>query len=151
MDLIRLNEDSFLQYDQPLKDKKGVLITDDLYLRNLICMENNVIRTGNIFNILEFLSEKNIFAEDVLQEKLIHVSKLGIVNLNMRLDFLGKSLNYFLSGSEVLDYKDTDFQYLFDKIMFIHSGFKDKYKLFLDIFLYVDKLTKITNDAKRFF
>lgn len=138
LDLIRLNEDSFLQYDQPLKDKKGVLITDDLYLRNLICMENNVIRTGNIFNILEFLSEKNIFAEDVLQEKLIHVSKSGIVNLNMRLDFLGKSLNYFLSGSEVLDYKDTDFQYLFDKIMFIHSDFKDKYKLFLDIFLYVD-------------
>lgn len=51
---------------------------------------------------------------------------------------MGKSLNYFLSGSEVLDYKDTDFQYLFDKIMFIHSGFKDKYKLFTDIFLYVD-------------
>ena len=76
--------------------------------------------------------------KSVLQDKIVSTSKLGIIDLNMRLDFLGDSVDYFLGRPEVLDYKDTDFQYIFDKIILFHTNFKIKYKLFLDIFLYVD-------------
>ena len=138
LDLIHLNEESLLQYDQPLKDKSGILITDDLYVNKLVSIENNFIQTGNVFNVLEYLGDKGILDKDVLQEKIVNSSKLGIVNLNMRLDFLGDSIDYFLGRSDVFDYRDTGFQYIFDKIMLIHSNFLNKYRLFLDIFLCVD-------------
>jgi len=138
LDLIHLNEESLLQYDQPLKDKRGLLITDDLYVTRWVSIENNSIRTGNIFNVLEYLGDRGILEKEILQEKLVNSSKLGIVNLNMRLDFLGDSIEYFLGRADVFDYTDTDFRYVFDKIMLIHSNFENKYKLFLDIFLYVN-------------
>lgn len=138
LDLIHLDEESLLQYDQSLKDKRGLLITDDLYVNRLVSIENQGVQTGNIFNILEYLGDKYVLDKSVLQEKIVSTSKLGIINLNMRLDFLGDSIDYFLGRPEILDYKDTDFQYIFDKIMLFHKDFKIKYKLFLDIFLYVD-------------
>ncbi|WP_299186151.1 DUF4365 domain-containing protein [uncultured Psychrobacter sp.] len=139
LDLIHIDEEGSLQYDQPLKNKKGLLITDDLYLKRWISVENhNTQQTGNIFNVLEYLYDKGMLDKSVLQEKIVSGSKLGIVDLNMRLDFLGDSIDYFLGRPEILDYKDTDFQYIFDKIMLFHTDFKIKYKLFLDIFLYVD-------------
>ena len=138
LDLIHLDEESLLQYDQSLKDKKGLLITDDLYVNKLVSIENQGVQTGNIFNILEYLGDKHVLDKSVLQDKIVSTSKLGIIDLNMRLDFLGDSVDYFLGRPEVLDYKDTDFQYIFDKIILFHTNFKIKYKLFLDIFLYVD-------------
>lgn len=139
LDLIHIGEEGLLQYDQPLKNKKGLLITDDLYLKRWISVENhNTQQTGNIFNVLEYLYDKGVLDKSALQEKIVSASKLGIVDLNMRLDFLGDSIDYFLARPEILDYKDTDFQYIFDKIMLFHTDFKIKYKLFLDIFLYVD-------------
>lgn len=139
LDLIHIDEKDSLQYDQPLKNKKGLLITDDLHLKRWISVENhNTQQTGNIFNVLEYLYDKGMLDKSVLQEKIVITSKLGIVGLNMRLDFLGNSIEYFLGRPEILDYKDTDFQYIFDKIMLFHTDFKIKHKLFLDIFLYVD-------------
>lgn len=138
LDLIHLNEESLLKYDQPFKNKRGLLVTDDLYVTKWVSIENNNIRTGNIFNILEYLGDKGILHKEVLQEKLISTSKLGIINLNIRLDFLGNSIDYFLGRSDIFNYKETDFRYFFDTIMLIHSNFENKYELFLNIFLYVD-------------
>lgn len=146
LNLIRLNADSLLQYDQPLKDKRGLLISDDLFVTRWVSIENNSISTGNIFNVLEYLGDKGILDKEVLQEKIVNSSKLGIVNINMRLDFLGSSIDYFLGRSDVFDYRDTDFRYFFDKIMLIHSNFENKNKLFLDIFLYVN-IQKINAQA----
>lgn len=56
----------------------------------------------------------------------------------MRLDFLGDSIDYFLGRPEILDYKDTDFQHIFDRIMLFNTDLKIKYNLFLNIFLYVN-------------
>ena len=138
LDLVHLDNETILQYDQPLKDKRGLLITDDLYVNRLLSIENNSIQTGNVFNVLEYLCDKGFLNNNILQEKLVNTSKLGIVNLNMRLDLLGESIDYFLGRSDIVNYRDTDFRYVFDKIMLIHSNFENKYKLFLDIFSYVN-------------
>ncbi|MFV5372882.1 DUF4365 domain-containing protein [Acinetobacter pittii] len=135
--LINDSGKNVFKYDSALEKKCGILLTDDLYLEHLMLLVNKNILCGNIFNVLEFLFSKNVLSEKFFFEKIINCFSVGIVNFNMRFDFLGKLIDYYLGG-EVSNYEDTDFKNIFDKLLGERKSFRDKQNLFLDMFSYVD-------------
>ncbi|NNH78729.1 hypothetical protein HLH17_13935 [Acinetobacter sp. ANC 5380] len=138
LQLINDSKENVFKYDLALKGESGLLLTDDLYLSNLIQQENPNIAFGNIFNILEFLYTKGLLNEDKFHEKIVSCYDLGMVDINMRSDFLGKSINYNLGRPDVFNYEDTGFKPIFDKLIAERNDFRAKYKLFLDMFNYVN-------------
>lgn len=136
--LIDVSEESKFSYESALEGKKGILITDDLYLTTLISINNSDIYTGNIFNALEYLYSKKILTEDIFYEKISAYCALGVVDINVRSDLLGYSIDYYLGKPNVTSYKDTGFKLIFDKSMSINRDFESKYRIFLDMFICVN-------------
>ncbi|EXE21398.1 hypothetical protein J564_3956, partial [Acinetobacter baumannii 1525283] len=104
------------------------------YLSGFIRQHNPNILCANIFNILEFFLYKNILSQDVVFEKVVNCFLLGIVDFNVRFDFLGKIIDYYLCKRGVENYEDTNFKNIFDKLLAERKGYRDKQKIFLDMF-----------------
>ncbi|MCB8768678.1 DUF4365 domain-containing protein [Acinetobacter soli] len=140
------DEDKDFKYNFDLNNESILLLTDDLYLTWLVKQQNQNVSFGNIFNILEFIYEKNILNEEEFHEHIVKFFKVGIVDVCMRFDFLGVLINYHLGKSDVDNYEDTGFKYIFDKILMKRSSFRDKQKLFLDMFISAD-ISDLSADA----
>jgi len=83
------DEEKDFKYDCDLNDESVLLLTDDLYLTWLVKQQNPNVSSGNIFNVLEFLCEKNILSEDEFHEHIVNFLNVGIIDISMRFDFLG--------------------------------------------------------------
>ncbi|WP_336931866.1 DUF4365 domain-containing protein [Acinetobacter bereziniae] len=140
------DEQKDFKYDCDLNDESILLLTDDLYLTWLVKQKNPNVSSGNIFNVLEFLCEKNILNEDEFHEHIVNFLNIGIVDISMRFDFLGELINYHLGNPDVENYEDTGFKSIFDKILIQESNFRDKLKLFLEMFSWVD-ISDLSADA----
>ncbi|SSO99774.1 Uncharacterised protein [Acinetobacter baumannii] len=134
LQLVEDKEYEVFKYDCISKDKNGLLLTEDLYLSGFIRQHNPNILCANIFNILEFFLYKNILSQDVVFEKVVNCFLLGIVDFNVRFDFLGKIIDYYLCKRGVENYEDTNFKNIFDKLLAERKGYRDKQKIFLDMF-----------------
>ncbi|TCB38225.1 DUF4365 domain-containing protein [Acinetobacter sp. ANC 4910] len=132
------DEEKEFKYDCDLNDESVLLLTDDLYLTWLVKQKNLDVAFGNIFNILEFLHAKDTLSEQEFHKIIGDFFELGIIDINFRYDFLGELINYHLGKPDVDNYEDTGFKYIFDKILVQRSNFRDKQKLFLDMFSWVD-------------
>lgn len=132
------DEGKDFKYDCDFNDENVLLLTDDLYLIWLLKQQNPNVSFGNIFNVLELLYEKNILSEDEFHEHIVNFLNVGIIDINMRFDFLGELINYHLGKPYVENYEDTGFKCIFDKILIQESNFRDKQKLFLEMFSWVD-------------
>src|SRR5690606_7001252 len=132
------DEEKEFKYDCDLNNESVLLLTDDLYLTWLVKQQNLDVAFGNIFNILEFLHAKDTLSEQEFHEIIGDFFELGIIDINFRYDFLGELINYHLGKPDVDNYEDTGFKYIFDKILVQRSNFRDKQKLFLDMFSWVD-------------
>ncbi|OTG72632.1 hypothetical protein B9T38_06730 [Acinetobacter sp. ANC 4218] len=140
------DEEKDFKYDCDLNDESVLLLTDDLYLTWLVKQQNPNVSSGNIFNVLEFLYEKNILSEDEFHEHIVNFFNVGIIDISIRFDFLGELINYHLGKSDVENYEDTGFKCIFDKILIQGSNFRDKQKLFLEMFSWVD-ISDLSADA----
>lgn len=132
------DEEKDFKYDCDLNNESILLLTDDLYLTWLVEQQNSNVSFGNFFNVLECLFEKNILSEDEFHEHIVNFLNFGIIDVSIRLDFLGELINYHLGIPDVENYEDTGFKYIFDKIFAQGRSFIDKQKLFLDMFSWVD-------------
>ncbi|MRT39274.1 DUF4365 domain-containing protein, partial [Acinetobacter sp. RIT698] len=111
------DEEKDFKYDCDLNDNSILLLTDDLYLTWLVKQQNPNVSFGNIFNVLEFLYEKNILSEDEFYRGVEHFFSMGVVGVNIRSDFLGQLINYYLVKREVSSYEDTVFKTIFEKLI----------------------------------
>lgn len=126
------------QYVDAFKGKDGVLLTDDLYVTQLVEQENKDISFGNVFNILELLYVKDILNEDEFYKKIVDSFSLGIVDIKLGSDLLGSTINYYLGAPGVVNYENTHFKLIFDNLITQNTDFMSKQKLFLDMFNCVD-------------
>lgn len=140
------DEKKDFKYDCDLNDERVLLLTDDLYLACLVKQQNSNVSFGNVFNVLEFLFHRNILSEDEFHEHIVNFLNVGIIDVSMRVDFLGELINYHLGKTDVENYEDTGFKCIFDKMLIQKSNFRDKQKLFLDMFSWVD-ISDLSPDA----
>lgn len=99
-----------------LKSGNAFLLTDDLYLLTHLSREASQFETGNLFNVLELLFSNNKITKDMLHESVSSACELGIFEPNMRLDFLYESINHYLDIINGVDYSQTRFKPIFEKL-----------------------------------
>ncbi|MFA2964762.1 DUF4365 domain-containing protein [Acinetobacter pittii] len=138
LNLINDSGENDFNYDSALENKSGLLLTDDLYLQYLVSLVNKDILFANIFNVLEFFLYKNILNKDVVFEKIVDSFSLGIVDFYLRFDFFGKIIDYYLCKNGIDNYEDTNFKNIFDKLLAERKSYRDKQKLFLDMFSFAN-------------
>ncbi|MDC4709897.1 DUF4365 domain-containing protein [Acinetobacter baumannii] len=134
LSLIDDSGDNFFKYDCISESEDGLLLTDDLYLNILMKQHNSNILSANVFNVLDYLFCKNIISEKKFFEKIVDCFSLGILSFNIQFDFLSKLINYYLGRGNIESYEDTNFKYVFDRLLAQANSFKDKLNIFINMF-----------------
>lgn len=129
------SEDSLLEsYLEFIKQGDYFLITEDLYLTNFLSLAaKRNISSGNIFNVIEFLNHKTVLSD---VEKFTLISKactLGLFEPNMKLTLLYSICKHFLNVIGGIDYRDTEFKSIFDKLFDKNRSIVFSVKLFFQI------------------
>ncbi|NNP76165.1 hypothetical protein A7P54_06990 [Acinetobacter sp. Ac_3412] len=138
LQLVCENEINDFHYDGILEGERILFLTDDFYLSVLMSEFDSNVSFANVFNVLEFLFYKNVLSKDLFFEKIVSCFSLGIVGFNIRLDFLGELVNFYLGKPDICNYELTDFKDIFDKLLDERNSFLDKKLFFFNMFSYVD-------------
>lgn len=118
--LILINDDEeeniFESYSNALKDSDAFLLTDDLYMYQFLTIDNNKLISGNSFNVIEYLCQKKLISEDEYFNLISKFCELGVFQPNMRMDVLCSTVCYYLNAKNVVDYNETKFKPIFNKL-----------------------------------
>jgi len=109
------DENPIHSYTNAIADESYLFITDDLSLYMFI-NSTGKFSTANIYNVLEYLSKKSAISPEKMHELVMKTCLLGLYEPNMRIDFLGVSFSYYLNIIPGLDYSDTGFKAIFNKL-----------------------------------
>jgi uncharacterized protein DUF4365 len=109
-------ENILFEYIGSINRNDVLLLSDDLYLFQYLCSENKNIVTSNSVNVIEYLRHKKLISEDEKHELVAKLCKLGIYEPNMHMEVLTSSFCYYLNVVGGVDYSDTKFRLIFDKL-----------------------------------
>jgi tetratricopeptide (TPR) repeat protein len=119
-------------YKEALIKHNSVIITDDVNLLKMVSLASlNQVTSANSFNIIEYLSYQESITLDDKYNLVSKLCSLGIYQPNMTLNLLTDSLSYFTNVVDGIDYSETEFKAIFDKIF---SGQRDTVEV-IDLFL----------------
>jgi tetratricopeptide (TPR) repeat protein len=138
--LILLNIDGknhIANYSNALKSKNVLLLTEDLDLHNYLKSINGEITSGNVFNVIEFLSKIGHLNDDQLYHQVSKACELGLFNPNMRMDFLTQTFQHYLGVVNGVEYNETGFKSIFNKLFEINKKSDTCFQLF---FLMLDEV-----------
>ncbi|MCP4158776.1 MAG: DUF4365 domain-containing protein [Deltaproteobacteria bacterium] len=128
-----------------LKLNNSIFITDDLNLQRLVILGEESIISANSYNIIEHLYNQSIINDD---EKFTSISKIcsfGIHQPNMSLKLLSDTLIYFTKSENGVNYIDTKFKDIFDKVFSSQRDIKNVIPLFYDTLLFASKNPNFLN------
>lgn len=117
-------------YSEALKQADTLLLTDDLYMFQYLTSENGQIISGNSFNIIEYLHQSLILSEAERHNLTANLCELGIFELNMRIDFLCESARHYLDVKDGVNYDETSFKSIFNKLFDSNRNKEDVIELF---------------------
>jgi len=127
-------------YVEALEKHEALLLTEDLYLKHHIKQRHNVVISGNIFNILQVLHSNEQIDEEQYQHKIVDVCNLGVFQPNMSIDVLTNCFVYFVNG---VDFRDTRFEIIFDKVFSVSNDSRFCFQLFFKFLNRIGELTDI--------
>lgn len=111
------------------------LLSDDLYALRLITMGDNSIESVNTYNIIEYLTHVSQLSEEEKFNLIAKTCSLGIQQPNMSIRLLADALSYFTGVVNGIDYSDTEFKTIFDKVFSSARNGEDVFILLLDTLL----------------
>lgn len=114
-------ENSIEIYSKALEEKEILFLTEDLYLNLYLALDSEEFISGNIFNILEMLSDSGCLNEGKFYQHVSKVCGLGFFDLNMQLDLLSMTFKYYLNIVNGVDYTETGFKPIFNKLFAINK------------------------------
>lgn len=109
-------DDPVAVYSNALKQNKVLLLSEDLYLQQYIDAEVGDVKFGNVFNVIEALTDAGLMSEEQKHTMVAKVCELGLLEPNMRMEFLAETAAHFLCAVDAVDYSDTRFKPIFDKL-----------------------------------
>lgn len=115
--LIDVNEGLSIDvYEQAIKNNEVLFFTEDQCLAAYLSLEVEGFVSCNVFNALEALRDHDFFNEIQFSQHVSRVFDFGIDIPNMRLDSLLLVFKYYLDVVDGVDYADTGFKKIFDRI-----------------------------------
>lgn len=117
LELVKVKEASDVEEcAEAVGSVSGIFLLEDMNLRACLGLPGSNVETANIFNIVEMLRDKGYLSQEEFFEKIVAVFEMGLFEPNMRLDLLHGVFAYFFSSGEEIEYSDTRFALIFDKL-----------------------------------
>ncbi|MGJ8674598.1 MAG: DUF4365 domain-containing protein [Pseudoalteromonas sp.] len=139
----------FDAYKKAIAKHNALLITDDMNLLQLSNIRNKQpIKSANSFNIVEFLHDQGILSEDEKFDLVSKISSLGLHVPNMTLQLLADTLAYHSKALGEVDYLETSFKVIFDKIFNERRDTAEAVDLFLRTILHAVHQSNLVLHAK---
>ncbi|MBN3571550.1 DUF4365 domain-containing protein [Vibrio neptunius] len=110
------NNNPIVAYSNASISSRSLIISEDLYLYNFVKSQNSDANFGNIYNIINYLYERKRININEKYELISKSCELGLFEPNMNIELLSESAIYHLDVTGGVDYKDTRFDPIFDKI-----------------------------------
>lgn len=111
------------------------LLTDDLYFLRLTTTGNDSLVSLNSYNIVEYLFYKSLLSDEEKFNKISKICSLGIRHPNMSIRLLANTLSYFTGVGNEIDYANTAFKIIFDKVFSSTRNGNDVFQVLLDTLL----------------
>ncbi|WP_063707237.1 DUF4365 domain-containing protein [Pseudoalteromonas gelatinilytica] len=119
-------------YLEAIKRHDALFIVDDLNLLQLVNVSNKEqITSANIFNVIEMLHNKTHLSQEDKFTLISKSSSLGFQIPNMTLSLLAETLAFHSKTLNEIDYLDTEFNVIFDKVFTTNRDTVEAVELFL--------------------
>jgi len=99
-----------------LRRSKILLLSDDLNFRNLALLSEEELVSANSFNVVEFLCHRSVISEEEKYALVAKICSFGIHQPNMSIKLLVGSVIFFIGRNVDVDYTQTGFRDIFNKI-----------------------------------
>ena len=114
-----------------------MFLIDDINLLKMVNLgSSKQVTSANSFNIIEYLSDQKIISLDKKYNRVSKLCALGIYQPNMTLNLLADSLSYFTNIVGGVNYSETEFKVIFDKVFSGQRNTVEAIDLFLTTIFY---------------
>jgi hypothetical protein len=130
-----------------IERNKNIFLTDDVNLLRLVSTEKGFMINANSFNVIEYLFNKSIIKEKEKYNMVSDLCSFGIHQPNMSIELLVNSLTFFTSEPNGIDYTDTGFKNIFDRVFSAQRNSVDVIKLFFRTLVLSSRDTNYLHNA----
>jgi tetratricopeptide (TPR) repeat protein len=128
-----ISEDSDNPFDAIQKEierSKSLFLTDDVNLLKFVAMGETSLISANSYNVVEYLFNQSIVTEEEKYTLVSNICSFGIHQPNMSIKLLADALTFFTGVINGIDYTETGFKNIFDKVFSAQRVKADVIQLF---------------------
>lgn len=114
-----------------LNRSNQLLLTDDENLLKLVVMGEGKLISANSYNVVEYLFNQSILAEEEKYSLVSNICSFGIHQPNMTIKLLADALTFFVGVVDGVDYAETGFKNIFNKVFSEQRSTLDVIRIFL--------------------
>lgn len=131
-----------------LKRSNQLFLTDDANLLRLVVMGEGKLTSANSYNVVEYLFNQSIITEEEKYSLVSSICSFGIHQPNMSIKLLADALTFFTGVIDGIDYAETGFKNIFNKVFSDQRSTVDAIQLFLSTLHFASENTNIHFNSK---
>lgn len=121
---------------------KNIFLTDDVNLLRFVGMGEKSLISANSYNVVEYLFNQSIITEEDKYTLVSNICSFGIHQPNMSIKLLADALTFFTAVNNGVDYTETRFKVIFDKVFSVKRDTADVIQLFFRMLLLASENSK---------